>query len=60
MKPHAVKPLPPGVCIVGKPCSLKGLVWHKTVGCTKAWLKNMHRTTCPIDPKTGQPFPLVG
>ncbi len=42
---------PPGTCVVGQPCSLTGLHWTKTVGCTKAWLANQRRTNpaaqCP-------------
>lgn len=47
----AAKPRPTGwVCYVGKPCKVPPFsspVWHKTVGCTVAWRKALHRTTCP-------------
>jgi hypothetical protein len=44
---HYVKPKPqPGTCTVGQPCSLTGLAWHKTVGCTLAWRKATGRP-CP-------------
>ena len=48
--PRTVKS-PPGSCYVGKPCSLTGLTWKRTIGCTTAWLKNQRLTNpaaqCP-------------
>ena len=37
-------------CIASAPCKLPPItstVWKKTIGCTVAWRKAMHRTTCP-------------
>ncbi len=47
-------------CSVGQPCDLATATWTHTAGCTKAWLASMHLKACPIDSKTGRPYPLVG
>ncbi len=40
-----------GTCVVGKPCSIAGVKWTKTVGCTREWLAAQRRTNpdaqCP-------------
>lgn len=33
-------------CVVGKPCNLTGLVWHKALGCTVAW-RRLSGLPCP-------------
>jgi hypothetical protein len=50
----------PTACVVDQPCDLSHATWTRTLGCTKAWLAAMRLATCPVNSKTGLPYPLVG
>lgn len=50
---HTVRPAD---CIVGHPCALKGLVWTRTIGCTKVWLTNQRRLNPAAQCPPGYPY----